>query len=355
MSRLIPALLLVSAAALAATVNFHGVDHTSIGNATLTVDPGPNVLIVANINGDGMATDGVRLDPWASAVPAEKVHIQIGHPEVLSWIQTHEVTHSSGTAAATSTYDGIQSFPVSWSADFTGEGFTHYAVDYYLNNSLIHVDNEIPAGTSSSAAKIYPDEIVIQAPASELDARFTGKYLTQPAEHSFKDGGTGFADEIRFRPINLGGPPAPGPPTNAPAAVLAPVDSPPVVLSITLLADGMPEFTIVNETYDAPTTGVESPPGWDPRIAASPNPFQGRTSIRFSLSRPGRVLARIFDLEGRLIREWPARPFGAGENEIAWDGRDAAGRAVLAGVYFGRIEVDVEGRRSGKAVRLLKL
>jgi putative hemolysin len=77
--------------------------------------------------------------------------------------------------------------------------------------------------------------------------------------------------------------------------------------------------------------------------ANRPNPFSAETRISFSLPREGRVELSVYDAAGRLVRTLLAselRP--AGEQTVAWDGRDGAGRSVAAGAYFCRLTADGE-------------
>jgi hypothetical protein len=70
-----------------------------------------------------------------------------------------------------------------------------------------------------------------------------------------------------------------------------------------------------------------------------PNPFNSSATIRFTLARPGPVSVSVYDLLGRrigaLVHE---APMTAGEHTLRWDGHDAAGDRVHAGVYFVRLE-----------------
>ncbi len=76
--------------------------------------------------------------------------------------------------------------------------------------------------------------------------------------------------------------------------------------------------------------------------SSRPNPFyppHARTTISFDLPAPARVTVRIYDSAGRLARALvEAAPFAAGAQAVEWDGRDGAGRALEAGVYFCRLE-----------------
>ncbi|MDD3642306.1 MAG: C1 family peptidase [Candidatus Krumholzibacteria bacterium] len=68
-----------------------------------------------------------------------------------------------------------------------------------------------------------------------------------------------------------------------------------------------------------------------------PNPFNGITTIAYTVAEPCAVDLRIYDTGGRLIRtlERDARR-AAGRHAAVWDGRDNAGRAAASGIYFAR-------------------
>lgn len=84
------------------------------------------------------------------------------------------------------------------------------------------------------------------------------------------------------------------------------------------------------------------------RIAAAPNPASG--PLTFWLDLPAEALAdaAVFDLTGRLVRRLNDSVLSAGSTPVLWDGRDAAGRLVPAGLYFARL-------RAGGEERVLKL
>ena len=73
-------------------------------------------------------------------------------------------------------------------------------------------------------------------------------------------------------------------------------------------------------------------------IRSYPNPFRPVTTIEYSLSSPGEVRLRIYDVSGRLVRTLVDGPQGAGEYRLLWDGRDSRGVRGPAGVYFVRLE-----------------
>jgi len=59
--------------------------------------------------------------------------------------------------------------------------------------------------------------------------------------------------------------------------------------------------------------------------------------IRFALPGAQDATLRLYDPSGRLIRTLLQGRLGPGAHEAAWDGRDAAGRAVAAGSYYYRL------------------
>ncbi len=69
-----------------------------------------------------------------------------------------------------------------------------------------------------------------------------------------------------------------------------------------------------------------------------PNPFSTSTRFRFGLPSAGSVRLDIYDLGGRHVIRLAEGQMPAGEQEITWDGTDAAGGRVRMGIYFVRLE-----------------
>jgi hypothetical protein len=75
-----------------------------------------------------------------------------------------------------------------------------------------------------------------------------------------------------------------------------------------------------------------------PLLQAVPNPCNPATEIRFELAKPTAVTIEVFDTRGRLVKSLlVGRMLSAGPQTIPWDGTDAGGRSVAAGIYVCRL------------------
>ena len=83
-----------------------------------------------------------------------------------------------------------------------------------------------------------------------------------------------------------------------------------------------------------------------------PNPFNPATTIPLAVPAGARnVDLTIYNVLGQPMRQVWTGPLPAGEHELTWDGRDAQGHPVAAGVYVYRVQVD-EQTRTRKMVKL---
>jgi hypothetical protein len=71
--------------------------------------------------------------------------------------------------------------------------------------------------------------------------------------------------------------------------------------------------------------------------ACSPNPFARGTSVNYELADYGTVELTVHDVSGRLVQRLGIGPRQRGFHTVRWDGTDAHGRTVPAGVYFVRL------------------
>ena len=82
-----------------------------------------------------------------------------------------------------------------------------------------------------------------------------------------------------------------------------------------------------------------------------PNPFNPAVVIPLDLATDAAgVSLMVYDVLGRRVRQVWDGPLEAGSHRFVWDGRDAAGRDVAAGVYIYKVETDgwVEAKKTIK-------
>ncbi len=77
-----------------------------------------------------------------------------------------------------------------------------------------------------------------------------------------------------------------------------------------------------------------------------PNPFAADTRLQLTLPTPQKVVARVYNPAGRLVKTLVDSPMPAGEHFVPWDGTDESGQRVASGVYFVKLD---SGRRPGVA------
>ena len=97
----------------------------------------------------------------------------------------------------------------------------------------------------------------------------------------------------------------------------------------------------ISEEFGAPPVSValDQAPALAPALgAAYPSPGRGPVDIPFALARDGRVRLALYDVSGRLRLQLLDAPFARGDHRTRWDGRDAAGQTLAAGIYFLRME-----------------
>ncbi len=118
----------------------------------------------------------------------------------------------------------------------------------------------------------------------------------------------------------------------------------PLTLTHLVFNEGSPRALITNGTLHViSTTDIDTPSPLAFGLgAAEPNPVHESTRIPFTLPS-GRadgehVRLAVFGLDGRRVRTLLDGAMGAGAHAARWDGRDDAGRAVSAGLYFTRLE-----------------
>jgi len=91
------------------------------------------------------------------------------------------------------------------------------------------------------------------------------------------------------------------------------------------------------EFVEAQARALASAPRQTVLLQNHPNPFNPRTVIRYDLAEPARVILRVYDVRGALVRTLEDRDRPAGRYEVGWDGLNDRGERVASGVYFYRI------------------
>jgi hypothetical protein len=65
-----------------------------------------------------------------------------------------------------------------------------------------------------------------------------------------------------------------------------------------------------------------------------PNPAPGTMTMTFTLAAGARVVLRVHDAQGRVVRTLLDQELTAGEHQVPWDGRDQSGTTAPAGTYL---------------------
>lgn len=84
-------------------------------------------------------------------------------------------------------------------------------------------------------------------------------------------------------------------------------------------------------------------------ISAAPNPFRGSVTVSLGFDADQAATVTVLDASGRMVRHLGD---AVRSGTLTWDGTDASGRELGAGVYF--LEVDVDGVRSRSRVTLVR-
>lgn len=75
-------------------------------------------------------------------------------------------------------------------------------------------------------------------------------------------------------------------------------------------------------------------------LPPSPNPFNPKVSLRFTLERAEEIKLCVYDLKGREVRKLAQGLYSAGPHVVEWIGRDQNDRAAASGLYIARLKTD---------------
>jgi len=86
---------------------------------------------------------------------------------------------------------------------------------------------------------------------------------------------------------------------------------------------------------------------------ALPNPAYGVVSVSFSIGQsPRDVRIRVFDVSGRLVRDFGPVRLETGDYRVRWDGRNDAGVTTGTGIYFVNVDAGETYQETLKVLRL---
>ncbi|MCK9997493.1 MAG: hypothetical protein KAH56_14555 [Candidatus Krumholzibacteria bacterium] len=99
-----------------------------------------------------------------------------------------------------------------------------------------------------------------------------------------------------------------------------------------LLHDVLLYFEVIPGPIGGVTPDV---PGITFKTSNYPNPFNPRTTIKYSMPRAGHLKLCVYNVRGQLVKTLVdgLRPAGA-DQTVVWDGTDAQGSSVASGIYF---------------------
>jgi hypothetical protein len=86
-------------------------------------------------------------------------------------------------------------------------------------------------------------------------------------------------------------------------------------------------------------------------ISSYPNPFNSNTTITISGLKGGEAKIVIYDLTGRLVKEFDEKSKKGGDIKEVWDATDNSGKAVSSGIYFAKLQ----NNASNSSIKLVYL
>jgi flagellar hook assembly protein FlgD len=85
---------------------------------------------------------------------------------------------------------------------------------------------------------------------------------------------------------------------------------------------------------------------------ARPNPFAQTVTLSLSLAQAGPADLVVYSVSGRRVRTLARGAREPGVYDFEWDGRDDAGSAVAAGIYY--VHLITAGREFTRKVTFLR-
>ncbi|MDD2506937.1 MAG: M14 family zinc carboxypeptidase [Candidatus Cloacimonetes bacterium] len=109
------------------------------------------------------------------------------------------------------------------------------------------------------------------------------------------------------------------------------------------------DIRLYTESSYSDTEDLLSPPL---QIKAAPNPFASELMIGIQGSEKGLLKLDIYNLRGQKVRSMQTNPLTSNAFSLEWDGKDAAGRELAAGLYFLKISAPNREAATKKVIKL---
>lgn len=190
-------------------------------------------------------------------------------------------------------------------------------------------------------------------PSNVFEARFSaegtnGLYLDlrspQPGQHEFEiiwqAGAAGYPIRLQWDGLQIPAGLVLTLTDNLNGSFLGPIDM--REISEVTIPEGQSFITGVRIRASIEAAGVDGSAGVTRFELAQnvPNPLSSETWIRYALPTQVPVELAVHDVTGRTVRVLARGVQPAGIHNVLWDGRDDAGAAVGAGVYFYRLKAE---------------
>ena len=93
-----------------------------------------------------------------------------------------------------------------------------------------------------------------------------------------------------------------------------------------------------NSTFLSSNESLATLPSMNSLLSSYPNPFNGLVNIPFILSSKIGSSIIIYDILGKIIREFSLERFDLWKHSIVWDGKNHLGQEVSTGIYFVKLK-----------------
>ncbi|MFO8144623.1 MAG: FlgD immunoglobulin-like domain containing protein, partial [Candidatus Syntrophosphaera sp.] len=99
---------------------------------------------------------------------------------------------------------------------------------------------------------------------------------------------------------------------------------------------------IVYENWGTSVDDPQVPPAVFSLSSPAPNPMWQKTEMRLDLAKADEIRIEIHNVRGQKVRSFRPGMLSAGIHNLSWDGRDDSGLEVSSGLYFIRVQNEVQ-------------